>query len=531
MLSKQTANKRKRTSNTPTLARSKQRRTTRLTLTNASEPFRVHGSGSEVYWAAKRILKDDGLRYLVEWEGIDPGTRRPYESTWEPHNFVTPALEADWKETIAAQRTATRHALAEPDVSDKISSFLTRSERSKSLSAKQNGSTLQHRRTRACTLPIAATDCALTSPSALSTQVGLRLDTNITAGQAFVKQGLDVLAGSRDAKTCPSPAAVLTDCARHTPKQNNPLEVDTGGLWDPATSDWSVREPETILEREQQVRVANSMDTIGREQTDSITRVSPTPKPPSCGEVDQDYASRRYKNGCRTFGCFASSIIDSVDISPTSPSGAPRSTPEGAHQFSDELVVVRRPPREPSATASCSGLSMNQKRLQSTELAPQHIQLLVDERGYSQRWTALSHEVSQCDIQSLQHHDACAVRPTYSNATLASEPHIPMCRTDRSIIDREVTTKPMNGAAQVEPRRNKPPMKRVKTCQGYMNNIILRKNVTSSSLSSLSDQTPEPIDTHQPQNRSRGYDLAYILNREPSLASNRGFHQESHTDT
>ncbi|RYN17960.1 hypothetical protein AA0114_g13011 [Alternaria tenuissima] len=531
MLSKQTANKRKRTSNTPTLARSKRRRTTRLTLTNASEPFRVHGSASEVYWAAKRILKDNGLRYLVEWEGIDPGTRRPYESTWEPHNFVTPALEADWKETIAAQRTATRHALAEPDVSDETSSFLTRSERSKSLSAKQNGSTLQHRRTRACTLPIAATDCALTSPSALSTQVGLRLDTNITAGQAFVKQGLDVLAGSRDAKTCPSPAAVLTACARHTLKQNNLLEADTGGLWDPATSDWSVREPETILEREQQVRVANSMDTIGREQTDSITRVSPTPKPPSCGEVDQDYASRRYKNGCRTVGCFASSIIDSVDISPTSPSGAPRSTPEGAHQFSDELVVVRRPPREPSATASCSGLSMNQKRLQSTELAPQHIQLLVDEHRYSQRWTALSHEVSQRDIQSLQHHDACAVRPTYSNTTLASEPHIPMCRTDRSIIEREVTTKPMNGAAQVEPRGNKPPMKRVKTCQGYMNNIILRKNVTSSSLSSLSDQTPEPIDTHQSQNRSRSYDLAYILNSEPGLASYRGIHQESHTDT
>ncbi|RYN72488.1 hypothetical protein AA0119_g13639 [Alternaria tenuissima] len=89
----------------------------------------------------------------------------------------------------------------------------------------------------------------------------------------------------------------------------------------------------------------------------------------------------------------------------------------------------------------------------------------------------------------------------------------------------------MNGAAQVEPRRNKPPMKRVKTRQGYMDNMILRKNVTSSSLSFLSDQTPEPIDTHGPQNGSRSYDLAYILNSEPGLASNRGVHQESHTDT
>ncbi|RYN48094.1 hypothetical protein AA0117_g13451 [Alternaria alternata] len=107
MVSKQIANKRKRTSNTS--ARSKRRRTTRLALTDASEPYRAHGSASEVFWAATRILEDNGTRYLVEWEGIDPGTGRPYEPTWEPHNFVTLALEADWKKTIAVRSTATRH--------------------------------------------------------------------------------------------------------------------------------------------------------------------------------------------------------------------------------------------------------------------------------------------------------------------------------------------------------------------------------------------------------------------------------------
>jgi hypothetical protein len=107
MVSKQTANKRERTSNT--LTRNKRRRTTRLAYTNASEPHRDHGPASEMFWAARRILKDDGSRYLVEWEGIDPGTGRPYEPTWEPHDFVTPALEAEWKETIAAQSTVTGH--------------------------------------------------------------------------------------------------------------------------------------------------------------------------------------------------------------------------------------------------------------------------------------------------------------------------------------------------------------------------------------------------------------------------------------
>lgn len=107
MVSKQTANKRKRTSNTP--ARNKRRRTTRLAYTNASEPYRENRPASEKFWAARRILKDNGSHYLVEWEGIDPATGRLYKPTWEPHDFVTPALETEWKGVIATQSTVAGH--------------------------------------------------------------------------------------------------------------------------------------------------------------------------------------------------------------------------------------------------------------------------------------------------------------------------------------------------------------------------------------------------------------------------------------
>ncbi|OWY49423.1 zn2 cys6 DNA-binding protein [Alternaria alternata] len=854
MVSKQIAKKRRRTSNTP--AQSKRRRTTRLALTDASGPYRAHASASEVFWAATRILEDNGTRYLVEWDGIEPGTGRPYEPTWEPHNFVTLALEADWKKPIAAQSTATRrihnqaqsfeeagnrvqsssespetvafgqspiegisrclsvstaspqqmrqpqrnpnsllqdpeptaqnnasltistmttreetlgsnqrdpaiadgsghtddhlsaieptaldsrhsllaqpsprieevggvghmqlpshpdvvaklqdagckedeipensrqkgpgpwelasresrrahactldekdsplsallttregletreqqempgkleileampspptneavhrepklqaaskamssikrsseptlekatplplpggsveelylasvrsersprrlskddwihektaiqHATAEPDMSDEPSGFLARSERSMSLSAKQSEFIVQHRRTRACTVPMAATDRAPIAPSALSTQLGLRPDTKTTAGRAFVKQDVSVLAGSRNAKTCPLSAVVLTVCARHTSEQNKPLKADIRDLRDPTTSNWSVREPEIVPEREEQIRVANSMDTTDRNRNDSIARVSLSPEPPSGGEVDQNSASRRYENGCRTVSRFASPVIESVDTSPTSPNGGLRPTHERADQFSDELAVVPRSLREPTVTASCGSLSINQKRLQNTEPAPQHIQPpqpLVDDGRYAQQCTALSYELSQCDIQSSQHRDACPVKPTYGNATLASEPHTPMRRTDQSSVDRAVATKPMDGAAHIGQRRNKPFMKRVKTgcgicrrrkkkcdeakpecnnctrigiaCQGYMHKMKLQRNGNSTSLPSLSDQAPKPVDTHQPQSRPRRCNLADILNNEPSLAGDHSIYQEPH---
>nr|BEK62771.1 maltose O-acetyltransferase similar protein [Alternaria alternata] len=424
------------------------------------------------------------------------------------------------------EKAAIQHAIAEPDVSDEPSGFLARSERSMSLSAKQSEFIVQHRRTRACTVPMAATDRAPIAPSALSTQLGLRLDTKTTAGQAFVKQDV------------------------------NPLKADIRDLRDPTTSNWSVREPEIVPESEEQVRVANSMDTTDREQADPITRVSLSPKSPSGGEVDQNCASRRYKDGCRTVSRFASPIVDSVDMSPTSSSGTPRSTLERADRFSDELAMVPYPVRKPFVTASCSGSPIHQKSLHDMELASQHTQPRGDDCRYSHRQSASFHELSQRNTESLQHRDACPVKSAYSNATLAAEPHLPVCRADQSSVDRAVAIKPMDGAAHIEPRRNKPFMKRVKTgcgicrrrkkkcdeakpecnnctrigitCQGYMGKTILQKNVVPTSLTSLSDQTPKPTGTHQPRSRPHGHDLAYILNNEPSLGSNHSIHQEPH---
>ncbi|KAH8723287.1 hypothetical protein GQ44DRAFT_774117 [Phaeosphaeriaceae sp. PMI808] len=103
MASNPTANKRKRKRNSKTLTRNKRRRTTQPACPNAFEPERDRSPASETFWAATGILEDNGTHYLVEWDGVDPATGSSYEPTWEPHDFVTPALEAEWKETKAAQ--------------------------------------------------------------------------------------------------------------------------------------------------------------------------------------------------------------------------------------------------------------------------------------------------------------------------------------------------------------------------------------------------------------------------------------------
>lgn len=460
------------------------------------------------------------------------------------------------KDCWTHEKAVTQHAPAEPDVSDEPTRLLAQSERSISSSSEQSESNLQNLKTRADTLPVLAVDRTPIAPSASSSQLGLRLDTKITARQTFAKADVSALARGRDVKTCPLPAAALAVCARHTPEQNSPPETETGGLPAPPALNRSVRDLEVVPNREVQVRIANSMHTIDGEQTAPITRDSLTPKPPNCGEAGQDSASKRYKNGCRTVNHPISPVIDGVDMSSTRSSRGPRSTLGRADQFSDELAVALRPLLELSATASCGGSSIYQKRLHSMELAQQHIQPPVDCRRYSQQWTTQSHEPLQGDIQLLQHRDACAMRPTYSNTTFVSELHTPMRGTDRSSAERAVATKPMQCAVQDESRRTKPLIKQAKTecgtcrrrkkkfdeaepecnnCtpigiidQGYVDKIMLRKNGISTSLPSLRDQTRVPMDAHQPQSRPRGYDLAYILNSEPSLGSSQSIHRDPH---
>jgi hypothetical protein len=46
-------------------------------------------------WAVKAIIDEDpaGRRYLVDWEGIDPDTGRPWLPTWEPYSYLYHAKE------------------------------------------------------------------------------------------------------------------------------------------------------------------------------------------------------------------------------------------------------------------------------------------------------------------------------------------------------------------------------------------------------------------------------------------------------
>lgn len=61
------------------MARSKQ--------SKAPQPIEeTEAEASETYWAARKILSERRIRgvtqYLVDWEGIDPDTGKPYDPSW-----------------------------------------------------------------------------------------------------------------------------------------------------------------------------------------------------------------------------------------------------------------------------------------------------------------------------------------------------------------------------------------------------------------------------------------------------------------
>lgn len=68
------------------------------------------------YWPASRILKDNDTHYLVEWDGVDPVTGTPYQPTWEPHSFVTQALESEWKVSMTQPSSAKAHTHSQTQV-------------------------------------------------------------------------------------------------------------------------------------------------------------------------------------------------------------------------------------------------------------------------------------------------------------------------------------------------------------------------------------------------------------------------------
>ncbi|KDQ08112.1 hypothetical protein BOTBODRAFT_38215 [Botryobasidium botryosum FD-172 SS1] len=67
-------------------------------------------SRSEQTWEVTKILKERKDEYLVEWEGVDPATDKPWEPTWIPReNIVTKELIDNWnREKQAARRKSTR---------------------------------------------------------------------------------------------------------------------------------------------------------------------------------------------------------------------------------------------------------------------------------------------------------------------------------------------------------------------------------------------------------------------------------------
>lgn len=65
---------------------------------------------SEELWAVRGILDESGGRgaegkYLIDWEGDDPETGRPYKPTWEVKTNATNATIQEWKEKLMKDPT------------------------------------------------------------------------------------------------------------------------------------------------------------------------------------------------------------------------------------------------------------------------------------------------------------------------------------------------------------------------------------------------------------------------------------------
>jgi len=54
--------------------------------TKESKTEPIDEESSETYYKAKKILGEKkvqgNIQYLVDWEGLDPDTDRPYDPTW-----------------------------------------------------------------------------------------------------------------------------------------------------------------------------------------------------------------------------------------------------------------------------------------------------------------------------------------------------------------------------------------------------------------------------------------------------------------
>ena len=180
------------------------------------------------------------------------------------------------------EKAVVRHTPAEPAISDGPTRLLARSEQSTLPSLKHGESILQHPKMRAYTSPVLAKDRTSIAPSVSSSQLGLRLDTKITAGQTFARQDVNASAGERSARTCSLPATALVKCGRYTSEQTSPSETGTGGLPTLPALNRSVRRSSpTDQKRSQNMELAQQhMQSPGDHRRYSQRRTTRFHEPP-----------------------------------------------------------------------------------------------------------------------------------------------------------------------------------------------------------------------------------------------------------
>ena len=61
-------------------------------------------------WEAVAILQETRGKYLIQCAGIDPNTKKPWGSTWEPKRMANKALVEDFKKRNLKQRSNQRNS-------------------------------------------------------------------------------------------------------------------------------------------------------------------------------------------------------------------------------------------------------------------------------------------------------------------------------------------------------------------------------------------------------------------------------------
>ncbi|KAM0748669.1 hypothetical protein T439DRAFT_349386 [Meredithblackwellia eburnea MCA 4105] len=72
-------------------------------------------SESQKFWPAKAIINERKKHYLLEWEGTDPATGKPWEPTWEPKENANESLRREWerKKSGGASKNKNKNKIVE----------------------------------------------------------------------------------------------------------------------------------------------------------------------------------------------------------------------------------------------------------------------------------------------------------------------------------------------------------------------------------------------------------------------------------